>query len=271
VTAATSASRAAQRGTQVLGQQGSVSGTGAGSTTEAEAEYNELLSATETLRLSKKVADSFTFPGLTARRKLERVPVDGKFWFSKIYEIITYEEISARHLRKFPSFMLHFIPIFYDLYYQALQSRLQKQPQGVSDLWDAHFTVTEKELNTNVIVEYLDHITNCVVSGVKAHILGDMATALEKSYRSYVTRYPAAGLRFDDLRSDYFEVDPEVFRNVPPSFFAYLSKLALPFPSVVLGQYLFGAGNDLIRGLPIETIVEWRSEVWKRAREALRN
>lgn len=257
-----------------LGNAGSTSGSGVSSQvyqatanySEQDAEIIELQAAKKTLLLSGKVADSFTGYGFTARGNYKRVPNDNKFWFSKTYEVITYEEIVNRDLRRYPSFMLHFIPIFYDLYYQALQARLNNQ--AVGKLWEDHFKITEAERATN-LPSYLDQIRECIVSGVKAHILNDMVNALENSYRSYGINYPKVNLRFDDLLHDYFEIDTEVFKKVPGRMFTYISSLTLPVLSVEAGQYLFGRGNELVKGLPISTIIGWRKTVWEEARRRL--
>ena len=46
--------------------------------------------------------------------------IDTKYWFAKLYEITTGFEISAARDYKQPGFVLHFIPIFYDMYNRAL-------------------------------------------------------------------------------------------------------------------------------------------------------
>ena len=48
--------------------------------------------------------------------------IDTKYWFAKLYEITTGFEISAARDYKQPGFVLHFIPIFYDMYNRALDA-----------------------------------------------------------------------------------------------------------------------------------------------------
>lgn len=233
---------------------------------EAFAVERELTAARRTLWRSTEVANSFTVFGLTGRRRFERVPAEGYFWFSKVYEIITYEELAAvNESRDFPAYMLTFIPIFYELYDQALQRHLSRR-SGVPSHWQVHFDIAGA---TNERSIDLDQVVKCVVSGVKAHIQGDMTAALVGAYRQYRARYPSIAPEFDEIYPDYFQRDPVVFERVPARFFMYLSTLALPVGSVEIGQYLFGAGNELIRGLPIKDIVAWRDVAWNAARTQL--
>jgi hypothetical protein len=246
--------------------------TSASSTTvsEASAIAREFEIARETLRLASSVATDFTYFGLDAHGKFTRVPIDNLFWFSKVYEIITYEELNAvtEQTREHPVFVLKFIPAFYRLYYDPLQLHLRKQP-GVPSHWQTHFAVTEVDIDSTSITAYQNQILNCIVTGVRAHIQGDMATALVQAYRSCKATYPALTPDFEKLLPDFFELDPVIFKRVPANFFKYLSKLTLPFASTGVGQYLFGAGNELIHGLPIDTVVAWRAVAWKDAQASL--
>jgi hypothetical protein len=48
--------------------------------------------------------------------------LDTKFWFAKLYEIITGFEISGVRDYQHPDFVLHFIPIFCGMYKNALDA-----------------------------------------------------------------------------------------------------------------------------------------------------
>lgn len=235
---------------------------------EAHAVERERIAANNTKTLSAELTQRFTYFGHTSSGSFERVPIDLHYWFAKLYEVITYEEIKAVEQRQHPAFMLKFVPVFYNLYYEAIQRHLMKWP-GVPVHWQVHFADADAEIDTASLAPYLKQITTCVISGVKAHITGDMASALEQTYLNYKSDYPALTPDFDNLRPDFFGHDPEIFKHVKANFFLDLSRITLPFPSADVGQALFGAGDELIDGLSIATIVSWRSEAWTAARDAL--
>jgi hypothetical protein len=91
-----------------------------------------------------------------------------------------------------------------------------------------------------------------IVTGVTAHVQGDMATALEQTYRSYVAKYCLSPPpRFDEFRPDFFGRNLIVFERSKAAFLLHLSQFS-PFPiGPEWGQFLFAKGEPLVGGLDI--------------------
>lgn len=231
----------------------------------------ELQAARKTLGLSADIANNFlrAVGALDARGKFTETILDNKYWFAKLYELITYHEIAEIRRFEHPAFVLHFIPTFYNLYHKALQNFWNKEVNKISPLWVNHFRVTGRP-NWNSVSEFTIQVLQSVVTGVGAHIQGDMADALEQSYRSYVAKYCLSNVRFDDFRKDFFENNRPIFDMVQAAFFLELSRRG-PFPvRPEVGQFLIGKGQQLIGGgLDIDEVYRWRAEAWEKARKRL--
>ena len=89
--------------------------------------HAELLEARQTLDLSARTASQFVaqlgavapvllppFPTATLGRRpgLQATVLDQKYWFAKLYELVSYEELSYSTLTKHPGFSLHFMKVF---------------------------------------------------------------------------------------------------------------------------------------------------------------
>src|SRR5262249_17482774 len=72
--------------------------------------------------------------GATFGRRPEMVEsvLDHKYWFAKLYELITYYEIGGREKFTYPGFVMHFIPVFYNMYYDAMRNFLAGNHSAVS-------------------------------------------------------------------------------------------------------------------------------------------
>ena len=187
--------------------------------------------ARRTLALSADVARRFirTLGALGARGRFVPTVIDNKYWFAKLYEFITYYEIADAPNFREPAFVMHFIPRFYDLYYRALENWLAGNCSSVSPLWSAHFAGTDRPDSASVS-SWASGVQRSIVTGVTAHIKGDMATALEQTYRSYVAKYclePPP--RFDAFKTDFFATNRIVFDRAKAAFLLHLSQLG-PFP-----------------------------------------
>jgi uncharacterized protein DUF5995 len=240
----------------------------------------EMALAKQTLHKSVQVSRMFTELGLTARGKLEQVSVDNRFWFAKLYENITYNEILAGRKFTYPAFLFHFIPVFYDMYYQALMADLKGESSKVSPHWKAYFKITSRG-----DVDGWSAITDSIVAGVSAHINGDMEEALVRAYLSYVSKY-CRPKQFDLHYHDFFsESNRKVFDKVVADFFIDLSRTTFPGP-VDQGQFAMGVGSqphaigpfkfhlaDIVLGksLDLDEVWEWRNQAWGRARRRIGN
>jgi len=96
-----------------------------------QTEYRE---ARQTLELSARTASKFIaqlgalapilippFPSSTLGRRpgFQATVLDQKYWFAKLYELVTYEELQYSLRTQYPGFSLHFMKVFYGMYYDA--------------------------------------------------------------------------------------------------------------------------------------------------------
>lgn len=227
--------------------------------------------ARRTLALSAQVANRFiqTVGAVSARGRFIPTVNDNKYWFAKLYEFITYYETTEASNFRHPAFVLHFIPIFYNLYYQALENWTTGKRASVSSLWTTHFTRAGRPDNSS-IGAWMNGVQLSIVTGVTAHVQGDMATALEQTYRSYVAKYCLSPPpRFDEFRTDFFDRNRIVFERAKAAFLLHLSQFS-PFPvGPEWGQFLFAVGEPLAGGLDIGEVYRWRDAAWSEARRRL--
>lgn len=223
-----------------------------------------------TLTLSADVARRFirTVGALNARGRFIPTIIDNKYWFAKLYEFITYHEIAEAPQFRHPAFVLHFIPIFYGLYHQALENWTSGNRSAVSRLWSNHFTRADRPDNSGMGA-WATGVRVSIVTGVTAHIQGDMATALERTYRSYTAKYCLGSPRFDDFRPDFFAANRIVFERAKADFLLHVSQYG-PLPvGPEMGQFLFAMGEPLAGGLEVGEVYRWRDAAWVEARRQL--
>jgi hypothetical protein len=222
-------------------------------------------------RLTAQVANRFirTVGALSARGRFIPTVIDNKYWFAKLYEFTTYYEIAEASNFRHPAFVLHFIPIFYDLYYQALENWTTGNRASVSSVWTTHFTRAGRPDNSSIRA-WMDGVLNSIVTGTTAHVQEDMATAFERAYRSYVAKYCLSPPpRFDEFRPDFFGRNLIVFERSKAAFLLHLSQFS-PFPvGPEWGQFLFAKGEPLVGGLDIGEVNRWREAAWSEARRRL--
>lgn len=187
--------------------------------------------------------------------------IDTKYWFAKLYEITTGFEIGAARDYRQPGFVLHFIPIFYDMYNRALDA-WAAGGGAVSPLWRVHFENTGRP-DTGSIMAWSSGVTTSIITGVTAHIRGDMGQALERAYRSYVSKYcldPAPP--FDTYKPDFFAMGA-VFNQARAAAMSLVASLGpIPEAGVQIGDAL-GAGLD------VGQVNQWRAEAWADAKRRL--
>jgi outer membrane protein OmpA-like peptidoglycan-associated protein len=227
--------------------------------------------ARRTLTLSAQAANRFiqTVGAVSARGRFIPTVTDNKHWFAKLYEFTTYYEIAEASRFRHPAFVLHFIPIFYDLYYRALENWTTGNRASVSSLWTTHFTRAGRPDNRSIRA-WMGGVLNSIVTGTTAHVQGDMATAFERGYRSYVAKYCLSSPpRFDEFRPDFFGRNLIIFERSKAAFLLHLSQFS-PFPvGPEWGQFLFAKGEPLVGGLDIGEVNRWREAAWSEARRRL--
>ena len=131
----------------------------------------ESLAAARVRALSRDIASGFVGLAGAVGRRGRFIPtvLDNKYWFAKLYEVVTIHEIyEARNYRE-PGFVRHFIPIFYDLYHQALQNWLNRNRAAVGRLWTIHFTGAADPDNSSVN-SWSMGVQTSIETGVTAHV-----------------------------------------------------------------------------------------------------
>ncbi len=188
--------------------------------------------------------------------------IDTKYWFAKLYEITTGFEIGAARDYKQPGFVLHFIPIFYNMYNRALDA-WDAGGAGVSPLWRVHFMSTGRPDNDS-ITAWTNGVMTSLITGVTAHIRGDMGQALETAYRSFVSKYcldPAPP--FDTYKEDFFAMGA-VFNQ------ARLAAMSLVASLGPINEGGVKIGDSLgLGGLDVSQVDQWRAEAWADAKRRL--
>jgi hypothetical protein len=237
--------------------------------------------AKRTLTLSGRVASSFVaqlgalapiiVPPIPLAAHIGRRPgfqatiLDDKYWFAKLYELITYYEV--RDCEKFdnPGFVLHFIPIFYDLYHGALQN--YRNGGKVSPLWRTHMEGLRQK-GEEVQPGTLEGAKFSIRSGVAAHVQGDMSTALENAYRTWRADPKPP---FESLKNDFFATNRQIFNAAKAAFFLDLNDKG-PFPfRADVGQYIIAQGEPVAGGgLSVDEVYLWRGAAWNQAASRLR-
>jgi hypothetical protein len=223
----------------------------------------EAREASRTRQQSITVANRFFQTVGAVGRTGRHIPTitDTKYWFAKLYEIITGFEISAARDYKQPGFILHFIPIFYDMYNRALDAWPAGGP-AVSPLWRVHFMNTGRP-DMDSILGWSSGVMTSIVTGVTAHIRGDMGQALESAYRSYVSKYclnPAPP--FDTYKQDFFDMGA-VFIQARTAAMSLVTSLG-PVPGVGVK-----IGDALGAGLDVSQVNQWRTQAWAEAKRRL--
>jgi hypothetical protein len=185
-----------------------------------------------------------------------------------------------------PSFLMHFIPIFYGMYQRNADLFLQNDMDHMDLWWQQHF-YPQAEISADMIIKmnaildtygsFLDDklkdslrqmaiATDVMLAGVRAHILNDMPIALQRAYTEYSQRYQA--LDFDGYRRDFFELNRPVFQKVSDAIIS--DMLSDQFLAVTPQQAQAGA-EFLHMGLSVDEVFQWRDRAWRIARDALAN
>ena len=218
--------------------------------------------ANRTRQLSIEVANRFFRNVGAVGRAGHFIPtiIDTKYWFAKLYEIMTAFEIGAARDYKHPGFVLHFIPVFYGMYNRALDG-WAAGGAGVSDLWRKHFEKTGRP--ETGMMAWSDGVLTSIITGTVAHVRGDMSQALESAYRSYVSKYclnPAPP--FDTYKADFFAMGA-VFNQARTAAMSLVASLG---PVNEAGVKF---GDSLGGGLDINQVEKWRAEAWADAKRRL--
>jgi hypothetical protein len=132
---------------------------------------------------------------------------------------------------------------------------------SVTPLWRVHFTNTGRP--DSGLFSWSGGVLTSIITGVTAHIRGDMGTALETAYRSYVKKYclnPAPP--FDTYKDDFFAMGA-VFEQGRAAAMSLVASLG-PVPDAVVK-----IGDAIGPGLNVSEVNQWRVEAWAEAKRRL--
>ena len=189
--------------------------------------------------------------------------MDQKYWFAKLYELVSYEELQYSLLTQYPGFSLHFMKVFYGMYYDALQGI------RVSSLWKTHFNGPPANGIEPIQPDSMKAVQHSVRTGAIAHIQGDMPVALATSYKTWEANPKPA---FQDLREDFITKSEWAFRAAQARFYIEVNdKIFSPLRPEV-GQYtaaIYQELRDIQPSLPV--MFGWRRIAWQVASDSLKS
>jgi hypothetical protein len=221
--------------------------------------------AETTLQKSSALSKGFTFLGALTGRGRMGAPISNQYWFAKLYEMITYEELAAVRAGTFehPEFLLRFIPIFYDMYYDSMQNYLRGDMGKVDVHWKTAFDVAAQGE-----VGSLADISASTRAAVIAHIVGDMSRALAATMRSFAAEscdHPASFARY---RDDFFEKNRKIFEQVRLDFITEMAVQGgvIGFEPIDQTRQILGTAERLTgMGLDLDEVFKWRAKAWDEA------
>jgi|ERR1700722_8436657 hypothetical protein len=242
----------------------------------------ELIEARATLRLSGETAAGFLkqlgaltpilifpFPGATLGKRpgFQLTVMDHKYWFAKLYELVSYQEISYALTTAYPGFTLHFMKVFYLMYYNALQNFMKKSGT-VSTLWSTSFTGPPADSHGDLPEpDSMEAIKFCVRTGAIAHIQGDMSIALVTGYKTWAVNPKPA---FQELRSEFIDKSESAFMRAQAAFYLDVNdKTFSPVRPEVgqLGAAYYQAIMNIQPSMPV--MFQWRRDAWQKAADQL--
>jgi len=227
----------------------------------------EIKAAQTTLNEARKNSELFIKLQL-ANGQVKTYPTSNLYWFAKLYEYTTFLEIEKLKSAEHPAMVAHFIPVFFGLYKQAVDSYQKHDNSKIPELWMRHF----KTSDTRQIS--LSGAETSATTGAVAHIQGDLSKAFVMSYKSFTNKYcPANPPPLDYFRTDFFgPVALKIFPESQATIFTEISRVLhtkAPFsPSIETGQLALGIGSKYF-GLSMDTVFKWREDAWAKAKMEL--
>jgi hypothetical protein len=238
----------------------------------------ELAEARQTLTLSSRTASQFVaqlgalapillppFPAVTLGRRpgFQATVLDQKYWFAKLYEIVSYQELQYSTHTNYPGFSLHFMKVFYGMYFDALQNFTNNKFASVRPLWLTHFRGPESDDRSEISAVSMDAVQFSVRTGAIAHIQGDMPDALATAYKSWNCDPKPV---FDQLRDDFITKSEGAFSAAQAAFYIEVNdKIASPMAPAV-GQFGAAAYQAVFNIQPsLQVMFQWRKDSWRQA------
>jgi len=244
-----------------------------------EQEYQE---ARDTLQLSARTASAYVaqlgalapilippFPAATLGRRpgFQATVLDQKYWFAKLYELVTYQELSYSTHTNYPGFSLHFMKVFYGMYYSAVTNYSKQVYTKVSSLWMDHLNGLKGDDGRPVDPCTMEAVQHSVRTGATAHIQGDMPIALAVGYKTWNFDPKPT---FQDLKEDFIVKSEGAFARAQAGFYIEVNdKIYSPLRPEVgqLGAVIYQSVFDIQPSLQV--MFQWRREAWQKAANAL--
>jgi len=227
----------------------------------------EIKGARKTLDEAFKNSENFIKLQM-ANGQIKKFPTSNLYWFAKLYEYTTFLEIEKIKTLEHPAMVAHFIPIFFGLYKQSVDSYLNRNFSNVPAHWMNHFKTSWNGKIT------LSGAEDSITIGAIAHIKGDIAKAFVLAYKSFTNKYcPANPPPLEYFRSDFFSPTAlKIFPESQATMFTEISRVMhtkAPFsPSIETGQLGLGIGSKYF-GLSMDTVFKWREDAWKQTKNEL--
>jgi hypothetical protein len=162
----------------------------------------------------------------------------------------------------------HFIPIFFGLYKQAVDSYQKGDNSNVPAHWMVHFKSSQEEDID------LTGVQKSIETGAIAHIQGDIAKAFVLAYKSFISKYcPANPPPLEYFRADFFSPAAlKVFPESQATMFTEIARIMRPVGpggiSVEKMQLALGIGSKYF-GISLDTVYKWREDAWEQAKREL--
>jgi hypothetical protein len=239
--------------------------------------YNtEYVEARQTLELSVRTASEFVrqlgalapiliapFPAATLGQTLGRRPgfqatvLDHRYWFAKLYELVTYQELNYSVRTRDPGFSLHFIKIFYGMYYDALKGK------RVSEFWNKHFQGPPAKDGRPVEPDSMEAVEYSVLTGAIAHIQGDMPIGLVTAYNTWNANPKPA---FQDLSQEFIDKSQDAFKQAQARFYIEVNDKTFSPLRPEVGQFAAATYQKVFNIRPdLSEMFEWRRIAWHKA------
>ncbi|MBI3408518.1 MAG: hypothetical protein HY040_09210 [Planctomycetes bacterium] len=226
--------------------------------TESDSEVIELAAAEAALLKSQTIPESV----------IKTKPAsDIAYWFAQLYYYITRYEIEKRGNLEHPGFLLHFIPVFYDMYAENAERFANNQPDSIAPQWKDHFFQSRIgiALEPTMIGPYLERVRISLTSGVQAHIKTDMSEALANAYLSYRQKYCDAP-PFEAYHDDFFKRNRPVFDLVKDSLINDLVNRVIFGGQGASDPHVVARVSDIVKkGLNNDDVYDWRETAWQDA------
>jgi hypothetical protein len=147
-----------------------------------------------------------------------------------------------------------------------------KKKGSIPSHWQDHFNMASLIVDPSQLIPWMNAVTKSLISGVAAHIKGDMAPSLEKAYRTFSAKYTGVP-PFDTFKQDFFDRNRPIFAKVRLTLVNELVNRGMGLATSgksVDPSFASQAAEVVNMGLKIDEIYKWREDAWRTAKLKLR-